>query len=130
MKHGRRVALVGTALLAVTVVGLRPWQGPATKNPLPDVVRAAPRGPLLPELFAARSRSPVAVENDRRGTRGWLIAPGTPRGVEGYAAPVSVARGDTVRLFVRTQAPALRAAIYRLGWFRGAGARLVASPGA
>src|SRR5439155_8641919 len=55
--------------------------------------------------------------------------PGSRRGVEGFAAPASVAPGEHVFLHVRTRARKVRADVYRLGWYRAAGARLIVSLG-
>lgn len=65
--------------------------------------------------------------------------PGTPQDVwdlpggaidttiEGFATDISVNRNETVSFKVRTAAPAWRLEIYRLGWYQGNGARLVAT---
>jgi N,N-dimethylformamidase beta subunit-like protein len=68
--------------------------------------------------------SPVQMENARPGTPGWeLRRPAAGREIEGYAASVSVAPGDTLDLHVSTASPRFDIEIYRLGWYGGAGAR-------
>jgi hypothetical protein len=68
----------------------------------------------------------VQVENALPGSAGWRIAAAPLHAIEGYTSQVSVQPGDTLELHVST-APAehYRVEIYRLGWYGGAGGRLV-----
>jgi hypothetical protein len=50
---------------------------------------------------------------------------GRPGQTEGYCSAVSAQQGDTVALYVSTEAPTYHVEAYRLGWYRGAGGRLV-----
>jgi len=74
----------------------------------------------------------VAEENARPGSPDWglratAVAGGRSRAVEGYAVPTSVAAGDTLEVRVSADpAGAVSAAVFRLGWYGGAGARAVA----
>jgi len=71
--------------------------------------------------------NPVGAENALPGSRGWAIQPARSTLVEGYASEVSVAPGDTVHLHVSTSPGArYRVAVYRVGWYRGRGGRLIA----
>ncbi len=87
---------------------------------------------------AARADSgPVPSENALPGTPGWYLptAPepseagqyaGQVTSIDGWAWPLSSAPGDTVDLHVGTAAGVrYRVEVYRLGWYSGAGARLV-----
>jgi hypothetical protein len=69
----------------------------------------------------------VQAENALPGSTGWRNAPAPGRAIEGYASQVSVAPGDLLDLHVST-APAerYRIEVYRLGWYGGAGGRLLA----
>ena len=70
--------------------------------------------------------SPVQVENARRGTRSWQRAPAPAGSIEGYSSVTSVLPGSSVSFHVSTTpAASYRIELYRLGWYRGAGARLV-----
>ena len=96
----------------------------------------APRGSTGQETDAIRrateaSRSAVATENARPGTREWQLTrvrinEGSYRTalIEGYCSRQSVAAGEMLRIFVSTQ-PARDFFIdfYRLGYYGGAGAR-------
>jgi hypothetical protein len=69
----------------------------------------------------------VARENARPGTTEWWQAPWSPPGaIEGYARQPSLVAGDALGLCVATR-PAARyaGAVYRLGWYGGAGGRRV-----
>ena len=49
--------------------------------------------------------------------------------IEGYGASASsVNRGDSIRLFVNTTNPSYTLEVFRMGWYGGAGARMVTSP--
>jgi len=127
----KRLALAGVALLGVLATVLQPWHD-ADSRPRPRNAPAPTTSPRSHTIFlTARSPSPVAIENERAGTRDWLIDP-HPRdqqAIEGYADPVSATPGSEVRLFVRTKEQSVRADVYRLGWYGGTGARKVAVVG-
>ncbi len=85
-------------------------------------------GPVSPRLPTSAA---VQDENLRTGTAAW--AAGLDAGPEsiigGYGLPASLASGDTLRLFVAAQSSRVSISIYRLGWYGGAGARLLARHG-
>ncbi|MFF2652365.1 N,N-dimethylformamidase beta subunit family domain-containing protein [Streptomyces sp. NPDC058045] len=78
---------------------------------------------------AAASGRPES-ERERPGTADWRIrsrGPGTA--VVGYTDRVSVTPGEEVGLHVSTTSPSFRVSAFRVGWYGGAGARLVWSSG-
>jgi hypothetical protein len=71
----------------------------------------------------------IAAENARAGSAGWWGSPhAPPEAIEAYTAQPSVVAGDALALCVSTR-PAARyvARVYRLGWYGGAGGRLMAT---
>ena len=72
--------------------------------------------------------NPLVRENLRRGSTSWsLDQTAKPRRIEGYASEVSVLPGRKVHFHVSTSPAArYRIVLYRLGWYRGAGARIFA----
>jgi cellulose synthase/poly-beta-1,6-N-acetylglucosamine synthase-like glycosyltransferase len=71
----------------------------------------------------------IEQENQKKGTTSWMLTtPARHREIEGYASLASVNRGETISLFVHTEAPSFVARFYRMGWYGGAGAREVAEP--
>ena len=79
---------------------------------------------LSPTWSAASTR--IAIENARPGTLAWqLTNPAEFGEIEGYASLTSVERGRQVKLFVNTIEPSYSIDVYRMGWYGGAGARLV-----
>ncbi|MFE1381889.1 N,N-dimethylformamidase beta subunit family domain-containing protein [Streptomyces sp. NPDC058740] len=71
-------------------------------------------------------RLDVRAENRLPGATGWRITtPGTARALEGFADQCSVPPGGTVGLRVSTTAPRFTVTAFRIGWYGGAGARLV-----
>jgi hypothetical protein len=73
-----------------------------------------------------RARSTAVPERDRPGDPDfWIRSAGPDDAIEGYADQVSVRPGEDVTLHVSTTGSAFRVSAYRVGWYRGAQARLV-----
>jgi hypothetical protein len=86
----------------------------------------------LATLFAAAAvaaaPNPIVAENSLPGTdpSTWLPPAYTATSIEGYASEESVLPGEDVHLHVRTNdGYRYRVEVYRLGWYGGAGARLL-----
>jgi hypothetical protein len=105
---------VGRRLLATGLLLLLGWAAPAA------AARPARGG------TRARSSNSVQLENARPGTPGWEI-PGTAgTQITGYASETSVSRGQSFHLHVDAPAGSrYRVLVYRLGWYRGVGGRLI-----
>jgi len=103
---------VRTALaLAALALALAAWLASAS-----DARRRPHRPP----------RPPVVLENLRPGTPSWNL-PDARTSIEGYASQVSALPGGAVQLHVSTSPEArYQVRVYRLGWYRGDGARLLA----
>jgi hypothetical protein len=86
-----------------------------------------PRSPgVRPSPARSRARLPAVAENDRAGDPDfWLRSAGPPEAVEGYTDQVSVSPGQPFSLQVSTTGASFRVSAYRVGWYRGAQARLV-----
>ncbi|MEK6803212.1 MAG: N,N-dimethylformamidase beta subunit family domain-containing protein [Nitrospirota bacterium] len=69
--------------------------------------------------------SPIAQENARPGNADWVLTDPADHEVEGYASATSIQRGDQLRFYIHSTDPSVTVAIYRMGWYGGAGARLV-----
>ena len=68
----------------------------------------------------------VKAENARRGTERWKLGPFPRRsGLEAYADRVSALCGDRVTVYVSSRARSAHLFAYRMGYYNGAGARLV-----
>ncbi|MGZ8565462.1 MAG: N,N-dimethylformamidase beta subunit family domain-containing protein [Actinomycetota bacterium] len=81
----------------------------------------APSKPTTPPNLIGR-------EDSQRGTATWpLEDPALDHEIEGYASQTSVPVGGTIELFVNSPAP-YTMSVYRMGWYQGLGARLVAGP--
>ena len=75
----------------------------------------------------------VAAENAKPGTTAWTIAPaaiGRQDAIEGYTDQISVASGESFRLFVSTTSAQFTATAYRMGYYGGAGGRRIWQSGA
>src|SRR3989454_8058646 len=69
---------------------------------------------------------PVSLENQRPGSPQWELAnPALSHEIEGYAETPSVEPGETLRLHVSSTSPQFSVEVFRMGWYRGAGARRV-----
>ena len=74
-------------------------------------------------------RRPVQ-ENELPGDPDWAIRqPGAPDAIMGYAGKASVLPGEPFPLFVSTTARSFRITAFRVGWYRGDGARTVWTSG-
>src|SRR6266705_2343000 len=74
----------------------------------------------------ATSANPVQRENSRPGTPGWEIPAGAGAVITGYASETSVAPGQSFHLHVAAPPGSrYRVLVYRLGWYRGVGGRLI-----
>jgi hypothetical protein len=72
------------------------------------------------------ARIPAAAERSRPGDPDfWVRSAGPADAIEGYADQVSVRPGQPFTLHVSTTGSSFRVSAYRVGWYRGAQARLV-----
>ena len=94
--------------------------GPATSGP----ASTGSPSPGVPGPVPSRGPSAVAVENLQPGDRGWQAGFSGVPAVLGYLDRTSVAPGDSIGLRVRGNGP-FDARWYRVGWYRGAGGRLM-----
>lgn len=73
--------------------------------------------------------NPIQDENRRAGTTAWQLRNRATAGeIEGYASATSVNVGESIRLYVSTDDPALTIEIFRMGWYGGEGARRMSDP--
>ena len=77
----------------------------------------------------ALAQNAIAVENALPGNppSQWDISGAGDASIQGFATDISVNRGETVRFKIDTPATNYRLDIYRLGYYGGNGARLVAT---
>jgi hypothetical protein len=91
------------------------------------LVAVSVAGVVPSHLSASGTANPIQLENAKSGTTSWRRPDATPPSIEGYASEVSVLPGETLHFHVSTRPAApYRIEIYRLGWYGGAGARLLA----
>lgn len=112
--------VIFTALLFFSAAGV---------NPPPKIVEAA---------------NPIILENQKNGTDDWMpsdfdwealrdfdesrlfqINWTDSRPIKGYANLTSVNRGGSINFHVSTTQPSFDIAVYRMGWYEGAGGRFV-----
>jgi hypothetical protein len=75
---------------------------------------------------SATTANPVQGENSRRGTPGWQIPADAGTVITGYASEISVVPGQSFNLHVAAPPGSrYRVLVYRLGWYRGVGGRLI-----
>jgi len=70
--------------------------------------------------------NPVVAENCKPGTDGWIVRQPSVS-IEGYAYPTSVVSGEAIAFFINTNAQQYSLSVYRVGYYGGAGARLIQS---
>lgn len=67
----------------------------------------------------------VVLENNKNGTKDWILKKPSEHQIEGYASTTSASLGDTINFYVNTNSPYFNADIYRMGYYRDNGAILV-----
>lgn len=127
----RRRRIYAPAAVVVLVVVLGSVAGAlATRSSGPKhVTRSSHRraGRDEPAVFAGPDGVEarwVITENAKPGTTAWQIT-GTAGGIDGYADHVQATLGQKVNLYVSTTAPHYRVTAYRMGYYGGAGGRMV-----
>ncbi len=119
------VAVAVVAALGLVGAGLIAARGPGF---VARVLGGAARGrqTAAGPAGVAAGTGWIAEENRRAGTSAWRIRDlGAPHAIEGYADHVSARVGETVRLYVSTEAPWFHVEAYRMGWYGGRRGRLV-----
>ena len=82
--------------------------------------------PSAAPAASVTAANPVQRENSRPGTPGWQLPAGAGNVITGFASELSVLPGHTVRLHVSAPPGSrYRVLVYRLGWYRGIGGRLI-----
>ena len=80
-------------------------------------------------VVRANAENPIVAENRRPDTsHGWEDPEASGPAIEGYASEPSVLPGQVIHFHVSTEPAAVyEIQVYRLGWYGGAGGRLVAT---
>jgi uncharacterized protein YaiE (UPF0345 family) len=85
---------------------------------------------IFSQSIAVAAQNAIVIENQKLGTTNWKIAEinQATTEIEGYADATSINKGETINLKVSlAQAGQYQIDIYRLGYYGGAGGRLVTS---
>jgi len=120
---------VGALLAGCSPAGRAPSTGRAgglpAHPPIPTRLPAGAPPPVGPAGLVTSAA--VLAENARPGTTDWVpTGVQTQAGIEGYTDRTSATPGQQIALAVSTTATRYRVQIYRLGWYGGLGARLLA----
>lgn len=116
-----------------TTAGLSGGAGrPAPKSASPSgghgattVVAGAPTTLATVASTGGIQSAAIIAENRRPGDTDWRIVGDPPGVLSGFADRTSAQAGDTVGLYVTTDAATFVVKAYRMGWYGGDGARLV-----
>lgn len=122
----RRLVLLWCCIVALaTAVACSAAQPrPAAPTHRAATAPAAPAPPVSPGPDGVQAGW-VIRENQRPGTAAWQIHGTAPGGIAGYADRTDAAAGDTATLYVSTTAGHWHVEAYRMGYYHGAGGRLV-----
>ncbi len=117
----RDVKLLGVVVVLVATLFI------ARYLQLPGVSKANPNKPVT----VVTTSQTIIRENALPGTTSWSIPNGlgATTEIQAYASTTSVLPGHTITFYVSTQndGTAYSIDIYRLGWYGGAGGRLMTS---
>jgi N,N-dimethylformamidase beta subunit-like, C-terminal len=129
----QRARAIGSLLLvaatsAACASGTRTVSGSRSPKTGADHVRGAAlaKTSLGPDGVVS---SLIVAENQRPGTADWRITAQGPGTIAGFADHNYAAEGNTVGLYVTTDAPQYTVVAYRMGWYQGLGARQIWSSG-
>ena len=107
----------------------RAFLGAAAAAAIGATAGCSGEGAAQPRPAAAtprRARTTAVPERDLQGNPDfWIRSLGPSDAIEGYADQVSVRPGEAFTLHVSTTGSSFRVSAYRVGWYRGAQARLV-----
>ena len=80
-------------------------------------------------MVAQGGSNAITLENAKPGNppSQWDVAGAGDASIQGFATDISVNLGETVRFKVKTDASNYRLDVYRLGYYQGLGARLIAT---
>jgi hypothetical protein len=86
-------------------------------------------GAQAPDPCTGTSVNPIACENSKPGTPAstWDISGAGSSSIQGFATDISVNKGQTIGFKVDTSASSFSIDVYRLGYYGGNGARLIAN---
>src|SRR5215469_15435867 len=104
------------------------WFGKSVANAgLSAALLVAAAGPQA--VLAACSGNTIVCENQIAGTpqTTWDISRSGDPSIQGYASDISFNKGDTVNFKINTPASAYTITVYRMGYYKGNGARQIAS---
>jgi hypothetical protein len=84
---------------------------------------------LIVTLIPAWGQNPIVVENQNSGSTNWNLGDSGSDAVgqiKGYASAASINKGESITFFVSVNpAQTFTIDVYRLGWYGGAGGRLM-----
>ena len=84
---------------------------------------------LIVTIIPAWGQNPIVVENQNAGSTNWNLGDSGSDAVgqiKGYASAVSINKGESITFFVSVNpAQTFTIDVYRLGWYGGAGGRLM-----
>jgi hypothetical protein len=115
----RVISFVVAAAAAVSAAG--GLRGAAARAPAATLQQPAAVDPC------AAPANRIVAENCRPGTprERWDVNGSGDPEIQGFAAEMSVNPGETIQFKIRTHSARYRIDIFRMGWYGGAGARLV-----
>lgn len=136
----RRAAVLPLLLLLVACLTLSCAPGESssgqtpTTTPRPQASATATTNPYTTPTPPPSHSSVIAQENAQPGSAGWIIPSGelATTEIQAYASATSVVPGDTLTFYVSTPQAGTQytVEVYRLGWYGGAGGRLLYSTSA
>jgi hypothetical protein len=114
-----RRMFVDTCTLSLAAYGFQSNAAQAQTQALPTFA-----APALASRRMSNSSPSIAEENQLPGTNEWELRQ-FQNDIEGFASATSINQGETIDLYVNTNASAFDIAIYRSGYYGGAGGRLI-----
>jgi len=125
----RTVAIIAWSIVATVILGgctgsprAAIHRGQAHKAHPPQAPVATAPTSLSPDGVVSQA---VLAENRNPGTSAWMLSIQGKGSIEGFGSKTYAAIGDSVDLYVSTDASTFSVVAYRMGWYQGLGARAV-----
>src|SRR5512142_2920771 len=118
LPRGRRAVVLVVVIVAVcAAVGGGLWVGVPGGRPAPASSSRFPQPPAtFPGPDGVESHAMI-MENARPGTTAWMINRPLSM-IAGYADQITASSGQTVRLYVSTDAASFQVEAYRMGYYQ------------
>ncbi|MCA1839461.1 MAG: hypothetical protein LC723_03905 [Actinobacteria bacterium] len=111
--------LAAAATISASIFFMLPGQPANTAPHSNGIAKVLDPSETVPEA------NPIVTENQQQGTTAWRISGPSGHNLEGFASSVSAVPDSTLDVYVSSNYETYSVLVFRLGWYRGHGGRLL-----